>query len=51
MGCLLSKLFNKQPENPEVNPYNYLFEPDNQRLINPIYFNDSCKDENGVVYI
>ena len=50
MGCLLSKFFN-EPENPDVEPYNYLFESDNQRFINPIYSKDVCKDEDGIVYI
>ncbi len=51
MGCLLSKLFGKELENPEINPYNHLFESDRGPFVNPIYYNDCCKDENGIIYV
>jgi hypothetical protein len=52
MGCLFSK--NKslaEQENPELNPYNYLFESNNQAFINPIYYNKHCTDEDGILYV
>jgi hypothetical protein len=52
MGCLISKhKYSIEEENLESNPYNYLFESNNQSFINPIYYNKHCRDENGIVYI
>ena len=53
MGCLISKhIIPIEQENLESNHYNYLFESNNQSLINPIYYYDKhCWDENGIVYI
>ena len=54
MGCLFSKnddtMFQSQDKS-DSNKYNYLFDSDEYRYLNPINVRKSCKYDNLVIFV